>query len=478
MSTRRALLFSYVDRYAALAIGIATSMVIARLLTPTEVGVFSVTMVLISFTAALRDLGSGQYLVQEPELTCDRMRATWTVQLLSGLTLAIVVGAAAWPVSRFYEEPRMLPIMGLVALNFAVNPFGSMTYAWLMRHLRFGALAVMRVTGVAVNSAVSIALAWKGFGPISLAYGSLAGTLANACAARLFRDPALPRWPGRRELRRVLAFGSRLSASSIARTAAEGAPEMLLGKLQSLTAAGLFSRANGLAQMFNRLMLDAALVVAQPLFACTLREGRSLMPLYLRAMSYLCAIGWAFFIGLALLAEPTVRLLYGNQWAASVEVARALCVAAMLALPAALCPVALIAMGLVRLHLRLTVAAALTTAAGAAAGSLFGLLETALGVLGAQAINTSLWLYHTLKQPSIGTTGLWATLRRSAALAGMTAAVPLTLVIAGRGEPLPLWTPPVAATLGSAVFMLSSVLIRHPIATEWRPLLKRLHNRA
>jgi O-antigen/teichoic acid export membrane protein len=102
MSTRRALLFSYVDRYAALAIGIATSMVIARLLTPTEVGVFSVTMVLISFTAALRDLGSGQYLVQEPELTCDRMRATWTVQLLSGLVLAIVVGAAARPVSRFY----------------------------------------------------------------------------------------------------------------------------------------------------------------------------------------------------------------------------------------------------------------------------------------------------------------------------------------------------------------------------------------
>lgn len=477
MSTRRALLFSYVDRYAALAIGIATSMVIARLLTPTEVGVFSVTMVLSSFTAALRDLGSGQYLVQEPELTCDRMRATWTVQLLSGLVLAIVVGAAAWPVSRFYEEPRMLPIMGLVALNFAVNPFGSMTYAWLMRHLRFEALAVMRVSGVAVNSAVSIALAQRGWGPISLAYGSLAGTVANAAAARLFRDPDLPRWPGRRELRRVLAFGSRLSASSILRTAAEGSAELLLGKLQSLTAAGFFSRANGLAQMFNRLMLDAALVVAQPLFARTLRDGCSLLPLFLRALSYLCAIGWAFFIGLALLAEPTVRLLYGSQWSASVEIARVLCITAMIALPAALCPVALVAMGAVKLHLRLTAATAFITIMGAAAGSLFGMLGTAFGLLGAQAINTGLWLRGTLAQPGLGTTGLLSTLGRSAALTGITSAVPVTLLLAHGSDALALWAPPAAAALGSAVFVFSSLLLKHPIAAEWQPIVRRLRGR-
>lgn len=477
MSTRRALLFSYIDRYAALAIGIVTSMVIARLLTPTELGVFSVTMVLISFTAALRDLGSGQYLVQERELTTDRMRATWTVQLLSGCFLALVVAAAAWPVARFYGEPRMLPIMGLVALNFAVNPFGSMTYAWLMRHMRFESLAIMRVSGVAMNSAVSIVLAWKGFGPISLAYGSLAGTAANAAAARMFRDPELPRWPGLRELRRVLAFGSRLSASSIVRTAAEGAPELLLGKLQSLTAAGLYSRANGLAQMFNRLMLDAAMVVAQPLFARTLREGGSLQPLFLRAQSYLCAIGWAFFLGLALLAEPTVRLLYGDQWAASVDVARVLCGAAMLALPAALCPVVLVAMGQVRLHLRLTAASAVITVAGVAVGAWFGLLGTALAILGAQAINTVLWLRHTLRQPCLGARGLAAALGHSAALAGVTAVVPCLLLLTGHAGQLPRWTPPVAAALGCAVFVLSSILMRHPLTTEWHALKQRIRRR-
>ena len=147
MSTRRALFFSFLDRYAALVLSIVSSMFIARLLTPAEIGMFSVTMVFIMFISAMRDLGAGQYLVQEKELTPERIRATWTVLLGTGLFMALVVLAAAYPVAHFYNEPRMVEIMWVIAINFAVNPFGSMTYAWLMREMRFDALATMRFAG-------------------------------------------------------------------------------------------------------------------------------------------------------------------------------------------------------------------------------------------------------------------------------------------------------------------------------------------
>ena len=75
MSIRKSLVYSYLDRYASLVVSIVSSMVIARVLTPEDIGVFSVTMVLISFVATVRDLGAGQYLIQEKELTTDRIRA-------------------------------------------------------------------------------------------------------------------------------------------------------------------------------------------------------------------------------------------------------------------------------------------------------------------------------------------------------------------------------------------------------------------
>ena len=125
MTTRRALVFSFLDRYASLLIAVASSMVIARLLTPAEIGVFSITMVLLMFVSAVRDMGAGQYLIQEKDLTTERLRAVWAVQLGLGLALACLVLLASYPVAIFYDEPRMRDIMLVVALNYAVNPFGA-----------------------------------------------------------------------------------------------------------------------------------------------------------------------------------------------------------------------------------------------------------------------------------------------------------------------------------------------------------------
>jgi O-antigen/teichoic acid export membrane protein len=173
MSTRKSLFFSFLDRYASLVISVASSMVIARLLTPAEIGIFSVTMVLLMLVSTVRDMGAGQYLVQEKELTTERIRAVWAVQLGLGLGLACLVLLASYPVSVFYKEPRMRDIMLVVALNYAVNPFGSLTYAWLMREMRFESVALMRFSGGLTGALVSIWLAWRDYGPISLAFGSL-----------------------------------------------------------------------------------------------------------------------------------------------------------------------------------------------------------------------------------------------------------------------------------------------------------------
>ena len=101
MSIRRSLVYSYLDRYASLVISIVSSMIIARLLTPADIGVFSVTMVLLAFVTTVRDMGAGCYLVQEKELTIDRIRAVWAVQLGLGVLLGLVVLIASIPVAMF-----------------------------------------------------------------------------------------------------------------------------------------------------------------------------------------------------------------------------------------------------------------------------------------------------------------------------------------------------------------------------------------
>ena len=475
MSTRRSLFYSFLDRYASLLIAVVSSMVIARLLTPTEVGVFSVTMVLLMFVATVRDMGAGQYLVQEKELTTERIRAVWAVQLGLGLGLAALVVLASHPVAVFYNEPRMRDIMLVVALNYAINPFGSLTYAWLMREMQFESVALIRFSSSASGAVVAIWLAWKGHGPISLAYGSMASTLVNALMSVYFRPKSFPWLPGVSEIRRVLVFGSQLTVSSIVGTLSGSAPELLVGKLQSLTAAGLYSRASGLVHMFHRLFVDAVGAVCLPWFARQSREHGSFVEPFLKATAYVTAFGWSFCLAVVCLAHPIIQVLYGDQWYLAVELARLLAVATAFSVPASLCHTALLSSGAVTVIARVTITSALQSVFFASIGATQGLFMMGLAMIASAAVSATLWLRATSIHIELPLRDLLRTLRRSLVVA----------LFAGGGPALALWTygahpdsPSMPLLLGGALglagFFLGIFLVKHPLQTEIIKVLAQL----
>jgi len=478
MSTRKSLAFSFLDRYASLAISVASSMVIARLLTPTEIGVFSVTMVLLMFVATVRDSGAGQYLEQERELTSERIRAVWAVQLGLGLGLACVVLLASYPVALFYHEPRMRNIMLVVALNYAINPFGSLTYAWLMREMRFESVALMRFSAGLSGALVSIFLAWQHHGPISLAFGALASTLANALIAVYHRPKSFPWLPGVAEIRRVLAFGSKLTASTLITVLANNAPELFLGKLQSLTAAGLYSRSNGLVQMFNRLFVDAVGAVCLPWFARQSREHGSFVEPFLKSTAYVTAFGWSFCLALVCLAQPVVRLLYGHQWDQAVDLVRLLAVAMAFSVPAALCEVALLSSGAVGTIARVTIFSAIQSVAFVALGASQGLLVLGIAMITAAAVTATLWLRATARHIDLPLLGLLITLRKSAAVALMAVIGPMIALWIYGPYPAVLVMPLVLGGGGGlAGFVAGVLVVRHPLLEEVLPIYRRFRYR-
>lgn len=479
MSTRKSLLFSFLDRYASLAISVASSMLIARLLTPAEIGVFSVTMVLLMFVSTFRDMGAGQYLVQEKELTTERIRAVWAVQLGLGLGLACVILLASYPVSVFYKEPRMFNIMLVVALNYAINPFGSLTYAWLMREMRFESVALMRFSAGLVGALVSAWLAWKDYGPISLAFGSLASTLTNAVMAVYFRPKSFPWLPGLSEVRRVLAFGSKLTGSSLIGIIASNAPELVLGKLQDLTAVGLYSRAMGLVLMFYRLFVDAVGAVCLPWFAKQSREQGSVIEPFIKATAYVTALGWSFCLAIICLAHPIIRALYGDQWDQSVDLARVLAVAIALGVPAALCPTALLSSGAVTAIARATAFSALQSVVFVVLGASQGLMALGLSMVVSGAAGAFIWLRVTFKHLNFSFAGLLPTLRKSGAVALMSAAGPASALWLYGPYPEMVVMPVLLGGFGGFIGFVAGVMVfEHPLEVEiltvWSTIRRRV----
>lgn len=475
MSTRRALLFSFVDRYSGMFLSIVSSMVLARMLTPADIGVFSVASALLILASAVRDMGAGQYLVQAKQLDNDQIRAVWTIQVAVGLLLAVVVAGLAIPAAAFYREPRMTPVLLVMAGTFLINPVGAITYAMLMRQMRFQQVAVMRFCANLAGFIVSLYLAFRDWGPMSLAVGALASTATNALVAQLYRDRSMPWGFSLGGVSQALGFGGRIAGTQVVNNLLLATPDFALGKLQSVHAAGLYSRSVGLVAMFDRLVTVAVYNVAVAMFSEQSRAGKSLAEGMLRPLSYITVLHWAFAVNVMFLADPLTLALYGSQWGESVELTRILALAGALTAPVPICVAVTTALGRADRVFKISLGVGLITAAATLVGASISLRAMAVGVSGASLISGVTWLILTCKLTGCSVSDVARVLARSALVAGICALVPLGFVLSFGLQPASPWAILIAATVCGIVTLLVVLLkSRHPLANELQPLLQKL----
>lgn len=357
-------------------------------MTPTETGVWAIAAVFAALASMFRDFGVGEYLIQEKELTSDKLRAAFGVNILVSWCVALLLFGTSGVVSAFYGEPGVGQVMRVQSINFALVPFGAVTLAWFRRALDWRPIFWASVLSNITSMSVAVALAFAGFGFMSLAYSSLAGVVVSVTVASIARPRSLPWLPTLRGMRRVLHSGTHLTSVYLVGQLGKSAPDMIIGKALGIAPLGFFSRASALGELFNRLVIRCALPVCLPYFAREAREGKDIREGYLRAMSYLTVIGWPSFLFLGAMAHPAIRILYGPQWMASVPLARILCAAAALGVTYLLATEVLIARGENAVANSLQAVTQSARVVGVLAGLPFGLEGTCLGLVAASVIGT------------------------------------------------------------------------------------------
>jgi O-antigen/teichoic acid export membrane protein len=311
---RKALFISLLDRYLVLVLALASSMILARLLTPEQIGVYSVSLAVIGIAQVLRDFGIGNYLIQEKDLTEAQLRTAFGISLLLGSVMFLPLFLAAPWLADFYGDPRMVSTLRICSLNFIVLPFCSISLALLRREMQFGRLLYVSLAAAVVNFTVTLGLALSGHGPDSMAWGAVASNAATGLGAHVARGRPAFLWPSLTEWRRVTRFGGQSAVTSVVTSVSMDINDLALGKILGLAPVALFSRAQGLVNLFNRELLGAVRNVLFPAFAKSHREDQAIEPQHVHTVTLVTALGWPFFGFLALFPLETMRLMYGPQW--------------------------------------------------------------------------------------------------------------------------------------------------------------------
>jgi PST family polysaccharide transporter/lipopolysaccharide exporter len=299
------------------AAALAQALIVARILGPSEIGLYGIVSITVMTLIALKRVGIDEAFVQQDERDQEReFQLAFTLELALAAVFALLIAIAAPVMAAVYDEPRLLALT--LALTYLPLAFALQAPLWIFfRRMDFLRQRSLQAVVPIVTFVVTVPLAAAGVGVWSIVIGALAGNAASvALALRLSPYRVALRFE-RAAARRYLQFSwPVLVVTAGGLIVAQG--QILAFKLHDgLAATGFLALAVGLTRYADR----ADQVISPTVYpaVCAIRDrARALEELFTASVRAAAIWSLGFGAGLALFAPDLVRHLLGDEWQGAV----------------------------------------------------------------------------------------------------------------------------------------------------------------
>lgn len=299
----------------------AANLLLARLLSRRDFGVYAICSVWVGVGSVLGDGGLGAALLRRKEEPTQReLQTALTTLLVISSTMAVALFALApWLAARAHLTPSEGTVMRALAPMFLVGALRVVPYVKLERALSFSRIARIELIASTVRHAGAIALAFVGMGPWAL----VAANLASSALQLTLAYRAAPGWPGLGldlpALRALFSYGGRVQALAICAYIKDNISGALLGNVLGPVSVGVFDFGLKYIQI-PVLAVNSLARVQLPVYARLQARDPILHASVLGALRSATVLGVPLLVGLSFGAPWIIPKLYDPKWAPSYPV--------------------------------------------------------------------------------------------------------------------------------------------------------------
>jgi O-antigen/teichoic acid export membrane protein len=291
--------------------------VLARMLGPEPMGIVAAAWIVIGLGNLVADFGFAAAVIQKPQLSEADIRYSFTMQLIVGGVLTVVVASMAPLAAQLLALPAMIPVLRVLAGIFFLQALGLTGSALLRRRLDFrGFQQAQAGSYLLAYCGVGLSLAALGYGIWSLVIAQLLQSLLFSAA--LYRRTRHSIRPLLRLDDHALGhFGVRVLSGNLLNWSLQNIDNVSIGRVFGVVALGLYNR----AYMLLMVPIVAVVAVVQAvLFSAAARAQESpaaLRQLYLDSLRGVALVLMPLFAGVAVIPDVVMEGLYGSRWLAA-----------------------------------------------------------------------------------------------------------------------------------------------------------------
>jgi len=311
-SVLRGAVLTVAMRWTDRLIGVASTLILARLLVPDDFGVIAMASLVVGFIDILFDVGVNVALIQNTHATPAHYHTAWTLRLMQAAVATLLIVAVAPLAAEYFNDPRVTPVLWVTSSGVLLAALENIWIIDFQKKMHFAQdfrfVFAKRLAGFVVTIAAALVLRsyW------ALVIGSLAGR-AVGVGLSYAMHPSRPRL-SLEKFSDIFSVSQWMFLRSIANYLNTNMHQFLVGGRATSAMVGGYSLAQQISSMPSTEVLAPLNRVLFPAFVKAKHNAQELKRVYLLAQGVQTLVVMPFSIGLAMLATETVYLMLGEKW--------------------------------------------------------------------------------------------------------------------------------------------------------------------
>ena len=289
--------------------------VLTRLLTPTEFGIVSAGLVIVSFADIFSQIGVGPAIVHTRNLTKDHVGTAFTITVGLSIIIGFCTALSASAIAAFFNMPELQSVLPILSLIFPMTSIGIVGRSLLQRNMQFKVLALIEFISYLLGYGLTgVLLAQSGMGVWALVGAHIGQAFVLSVLAVRFTQGGLSFGMNFGVAKQLLNFGFGLSLARIANYFATQSDNLVIGRFLGSEALGIYGRSYQFAMLPVNVFGALLDKVMFPAFAQVQQDRQRLGRASTNAVSSILMVAMPASAVLYVLAPGLVDVALGSEW--------------------------------------------------------------------------------------------------------------------------------------------------------------------
>lgn len=299
-------------RWAIRGVGLVSTVILARLLSPDDFGVVAMAMVAVAILESFTSTGTDLALLRNTEATREHYDTAWTIEIIQAVVLAVVLFTTAPLVGGHFEDPRVTEVIRILSLRALIGGFQNIGVVNFRRELQFGTEFRFGIARKLATFLVTVTAAFWLRSYWALVIGQVLGRVVEVSISYWMSDYR-PRLTLSR-FRDIWGFSQWLVLARFARLVNRQFDRWVVGTIAGASAMGHYYVASDFAASPSDEVVLPMSRAAFPVYSRLQDDPEALRQAFHNVLASMTAISFVMGLGMAVVADDFVRVALGPKW--------------------------------------------------------------------------------------------------------------------------------------------------------------------